>query len=64
EGGSAGNADYLVTLGAGAGGITSILAIPPMPTWGNAGSLAVAGAAVMLGVVAIILAVRRNPAMA
>lgn len=67
EGGGSGDgsgAKYLVALGAGAGGIASILVIPSMPTWGNAGSLAVAGGAVMLGVVAIILAVRRNPAAA
>jgi len=69
EGGGSGEGDdsgakYLIALGAGAGGIASILAIPSMPTWGNAGSLAVAGGAVMLGVVAIILAVRRNPAAA
>jgi hypothetical protein len=64
DGNGGSGANYLVTLGAGAGGIASILAIPPMPTWGNAGSLAVAGGAVMLGVVAIILAVRRNPAAA
>jgi len=64
DGNGGSGANYLVTLGAGAGGIASILAIPSMPTWGNAGSLAVAGGAVMLGVVAIILAVRRNPAAA
>jgi len=64
DGNGGSGAKYLVTLGAGAGGIASILAIPSMPTWGNAGSLAVAGGAVMLGVVAIILAVRRNPAAA
>lgn len=56
-------AQYIVSLGAGATGVTGVQAVPISPTWGNAGSLAIAGGAVALGALAIILVVRRNPAL-
>lgn len=57
-------AQYLVTLGTSAGGVVGIQAIPSMPTWGNASSLAVVGCVVALAAVAIIVVVRRSPAIA
>ncbi len=58
------DAKYIVTLGAGAVGISNIQAVPSSPTWGNAKSLAVAGGVVALGVIVLILVVRRSPALA